>query len=458
MVKCVPLSSLEWLYNMRRSKSKIPSIPQTAVIEKFSHDGRGIARIEGKTTFIAGALPTETVQFIYTRRKADFDEGYVVEVNSPSTQRVEPHCPHYALCGGCSLQHLSADAQIEVKQSLLLDVLARVGHCQPQAILPPLTADVWHYRNKARLSVRYVEKKSATLLGFREKNNPRFITDIHQCPVLHAEVDANIDTLRAVLDELPDKRSIAQIEVAAGEDAVALIIRNLEPLTEASQIQLRNFAEQTGFRLYLQPAGPDSVQLFYPLDADEYLQYSLPEFSIVYRFHPNDFTQINRGINRQMVSLALRLLALQPTDVVLDLFCGLGNFSLPLAKNCARVVGLEGSAQMIERAYMNASANYVTNAEFACRNLEDWAVSDPLVTGVNKLLLDPPRSGALAVVKQMDLLKPELIVYVSCNPVTLARDADILVNTHGYELQAAGVMDMFPHTAHVESIAVFKAP
>lgn len=443
---------------MRRFKSRKPSSPQTAVIEKFSHDGRGIARIEGKTTFIAGALPTETVQFMMTRRKADFDEGYVVEILHPSVQRVEPHCPHYALCGGCSLQHLSADSQIEVKQGLLMDVLTRIGHCQPQAILPPITADVWHYRNKARLSVRYVEKKSATLLGFREKNNPRFITDIHQCPVLHAMVDTHIDTLRALLDTLPDKRCIAQIEVAAGEDAVALIIRNLEPLTEASQTQLRHFAEQTGFRLYLQPAGPDSVQLFYPLDADEYLQYSLPEFSLVYRFHPNDFTQVNQPINRKMVSLALQLLALQPSDVVLDLFCGLGNFSLPLAQHCARVIGLEGSAQMIERAYMNAQANHITNAEFACYNLEEWSPTDPQVKGVNKVLLDPPRSGALAIVKQIHLLKPELIVYVSCNPVTLARDADILVNTQGYELQAAGVMDMFPHTAHVESIAVFKAP
>lgn len=443
---------------MRSSKSKKSSIPHTAVIEKFSHDGRGIARIEGKTTFIAGALPSETVKFSYTRRKADFDEGQLLEVLSPSPERIEPHCPHYALCGGCSLQHLSAEAQIQIKQSLLLDVLARIGHCQPYEVLAPMTADVWHYRNKARLSVRYVEKKSATLLGFREKNNPRFITDIHQCPVLHAEVDAHIDTLRALLDGLSDKRCIAQIEVAAGEDAVALIIRNMEPLSEDTQSQLRNFSDQTRFRLYLQPAGPDSVQLFYPLDADEYLQYALPEFSIVFRFHPNDFTQINRSINRQMVSLALRLLELQPNDVVLDLFCGLGNFSLPLAKHCARVIGLEGSADMIERANMNAVANGITGAEFACRNLEDWSLSDPLTQGVTKLLLDPPRSGALAIVKQIDILKPALIVYVSCNPVTLARDADILVNTHGYELQAAGVMDMFPHTAHVESIAVFKRP
>ncbi len=443
---------------MRRVRSKKPLAPQIAEIEKFSHDGRGIARIDGKITFIDGALPNETVEFMYSRRKTDFDEGYVIKVLTAAAERVEPHCPHYALCGGCSLQHVSVATQIEIKQSLLMDVLARIGHCQPQTILAPITSDVWHYRNKARLSVRYVEKKSATLLGFREKNNPRFITDIHQCPVLNAAVDAKIDTLRALLDSLPDQRSIAQIEVAAGDDTVALIIRNLEHLCEASQDQLRNFAQQSGFRLYLQPAGPDSVQLFYPLDADEYLHYSLPEFSLTYRFHPTDFTQINPGINQQMVSLALRLLDLQPTDVVLDLFCGLGNFSLPLAQHCARVIGLEGSQSMIERATMNASANQITNIDFACRNLEQWSLSDSLAKGATKMLLDPPRSGALELVKQIHWLKPQLIVYVSCNPVTLARDADILVNTHAYVLQAAGVMDMFPHTAHVESIAVFAAP
>ncbi|MGV3740664.1 MAG: 23S rRNA (uracil(1939)-C(5))-methyltransferase RlmD [Gammaproteobacteria bacterium] len=427
----------------------------TATIEKFSHDGRGIARIDGKTTFIAGALPNETVQFTYTRSKSDFAEGLVVAVTHPSLDRVEPHCPHYHVCGGCSLQHLSAPAQIQSKQALLLEVLARIGHCQPEDVLAPLTADAWHYRNKARLSVRYVEKKSATLLGFREKNNPRYITDIHQCPVLHAAVDKHIDTMRALLDAMPDKRNIAQIELAAGDDEVALIIRNLSPLCDESQDLLRKFGEQTQFRLYLQPAGPDSVHLFYPRDADEYLQYSLPEFGLTYKFHPNDFTQINQNINKQMVSLAIRLLDLRDTDVVLDLFCGLGNFSLPLAQQVARVIGLEGSQQMVERAAMNAQANNISNAGFACRNLEDWALTDPLVNGVNKILLDPPRTGALEIVKQMMDLQPELIVYVSCNPTTLARDADILVNTHGYKLRAAGVMDMFPHTSHVESIAVF---
>ena len=426
----------------------------TAVIEKFSHDGRGIARLSGKTTFIEGALPEETVTFEYTRRKSDFDEGRLVSVEIPSPERVSPHCPHYAMCGGCSLQHLSSEAQIQAKQSLLLDVLLRIGHCQPAEVLTAMTDNVWHYRNKARLSVRYVEKKGATLIGFREQSNPRYITDIHTCPVIHAKVDAAIDGLRELLDGFEDKRCIAQIELAAGDDDVALIFRNLSPLNQENQRQLIEFSIKTQFRVYLQPAGPESVQLFYPPDAPEYLTYRLPAFGLAYHFHPTDFTQVNSGINRKMVKQAIDLLALEPEDSVLDLFCGLGNFSLPMAQHCQRVVGIEGSAQMIKRAQHNANLNQLTHVEFACGNLEEWSLTHPLTHGVTKLLLDPPRCGALAIVKQMKQLNPERIVYVSCNPLTLARDAEILIS-QGYRLNAAGVMDMFPHTSHVESIALF---
>lgn len=437
-----------------KNKHKQPLIA-SAEIEKFSHDGRGIARILGKTTFIGGALPTETVMFEYTRRKSDYDEGLIVSVIQPSSDRVEPRCPHYAMCGGCSLQHLSSDAQIKVKQSLLLEVLARIGHCQPQEVLIPLTAGVWHYRNKARLSVRYVEKKSATLIGFREKKNPRYITDIHTCPVIHEQVDAHIDALRQLLDGMDDKQCIAQIELAAGDDDIALIFRNLSALSADSEQKLMDFSIQTNFHVYLQPKGPDSVYLFYPPTAPKYLTYALPDYGLVYQFHPTDFTQVNAGINRQMIPLALKLLDLQPQDVVLDLFCGLGNFSLPMAKYCARVIGIEGSQTMIERAQMNAAANQLSNLEFFCANLEEWVMTDPMVTGVTKMLLDPPRSGALAIVQQMQHLNPDIIVYVSCNPVTLARDAEVLISRHGYRLCSAGVMDMFPHTSHVESIALF---
>ncbi len=441
---------------MRRRQQRPSPIPVTATVEKFSHDGRGIARLEGKTTFIDGALPQEQVTFQYRVKKKDYDEGTVLSVERPSPQRVEPGCPHFVMCGGCSLQHLEGSAQIHEKQVLLLDVLARVGHCQPEIVLPPLTSALWHYRNKARLSVRFVEKKQTTLVGFREKNNPRYITEITQCPVLNARVDSELVSMRELINSLDDSHCIAQIEVAAGDTDVALIFRNLSSLTPDDEEKIRQFSDKTNFRIYLQPAGPDSVYLFYPKSAGHYLSYRLPEYNIDFQFLPTDFTQVNAGLNRLMVTHALNLLALEPDDVVLDLFCGLGNFSLPLARHSAKVVGVEGSDAMVERASMNAKANGLTNTEFFCANLEDETALSGLVHyQFNKILLDPPRTGAMEIVKQIDKINPKRIVYVSCNPATLARDADILINQHGYRMISAGVMDMFPHTSHVESIALF---
>ncbi|HHF7347066.1 TPA: 23S rRNA (uracil(1939)-C(5))-methyltransferase RlmD [Legionella feeleii] len=442
---------------MSKRRQRLPAAVQTAEIEKFSHDGRGIARINGKTTFIQGALPGEQVTFQYTRVKRDFDEGKLVELVAASSLRAEPRCAHYSLCGGCSLQHLDERAQIHEKEVLLLDLLRRIGHCEPEMILPPLVSQSWHYRNKARLSVRYVEKKGSTLVGFREKNNPRYITEINQCPVMNAKIDAQIVNLRALIDSLDDPNSIAQIEVAAGDEEVALIFRNLSPLSAADEEKIRQFGKNTDFRIFLQPGGPDSVMLFYPQGGNEFLTYTLPKEDIHFQFHATDFTQVNAGLNQLMVAQALKLMALAPNDVVLDLFCGLGNFSLPLARHCAKVVGVEGSDTMVSRAQMNARANGLANTEFFCANLEDTeALSSLLSYGFTKILLDPPRSGALEIVKQIDKFKPQRLVYVSCNPATLARDADILVNQKGYRLRSAGVMDMFPHTAHVESIALFE--
>ena len=441
---------------MRRRQKRPSQIPVTATIEKFSHDGRGIARIEGKTTFIDGALPHEDVTFQYTVKKKDYDEGTVISVEKASPQRVEPRCPHFVMCGGCSLQHMDGAAQIHEKQVPLLDLLARVGHCKPDTVLPPLTSELWHYRNKARLSVRYVEKKQSTLVGFREKSNPRYITEINQCVVLNARVDAQLVPMRQLIDSLDDPHCIAQIEVAAGDTDIALIFRNLTPLTASDEEKLRQFADHAAVRIYLQPAGPDSVYLFHPVDAGRFLSYRLPEHDIEFQFLPTDFTQVNAGLNQLMVSQALSLLELQPDDKVLDLFCGLGNFSLPLARQCASVVGVEGSDAMVERASMNAKNNGLTNTEFFCANLDDEAsVKGLMHHQFNKILLDPPRTGALEIVKQMDKMNPDSIVYVSCNPATLARDADILINQHGYRMISAGVMDMFPHTSHVESIALF---
>lgn len=442
---------------MRRVKSRPDQTPHTARIDNVSHEGRGIARIEGKTTFIQGALAGELVEFQYTRIKKDFSEGRVLSVLEPSPLRVEPKCPHYTMCGGCSMQHVNEDEQINIKQAQLLDLLSRFGHTEPEAILPPLQSVHWNYRNKARLSVRFVEKKQAALVGFRERNNPRYITEIMQCPVLHAKVDADIIPLRQLIDSMDDKQCIAQIEVAAGDTEVALIFRNLSPLGADDEQKIIQFAEKYGYKIFLQPAGPDSVYCFYPKNTSEYLTYDLPDFTIQFSFHPTDFTQVNAGLNRAMVKRAIDLLDLKSSDKVLDLFCGLGNFSLPIAKHCTHVVGVEGSKTMVERAYSNAKSNGITNADFYAANLDDSIEVEKLGKHVfNKLLIDPPRSGALAIVQQMDTLNPERIVYVSCNPVTLARDTDILVNQKGYVLRGAGVMDMFPHTTHVESIALFE--
>ncbi|RUR11083.1 23S rRNA (uracil(1939)-C(5))-methyltransferase RlmD [Legionella septentrionalis] len=442
---------------MSKRRNQVTKIPVQAVIEKLSHDGRGIARIEGKTTFVQGALSGETVTFEYLRQKKDFDEGKLLSIMERSQDRSEPACSHYDLCGGCSLQHLHEEKQIVEKQMQLADLLSRIGHVEPKYWLLPLTAQAWNYRNKARLSVRFVEKKQATLVGFRERNNPRFITEIHHCPVLNAKVDANISVLRTLLAAFSDPHSIAQVEVAAGDEDVALIFRNLSPLSIDDEVKLQQFAKDTGFKIFLQPGGPESVFLFYPKEAGEFLTYALPEQGIRFKFHPTDFTQVNSSLNQIMVKQALTLLDLCCDDKVLDLFCGLGNFSLPMAKLCHRVVGVEGSQTMVQRASMNAKCNAIDNTEFFCANLEDeeaLALLRPYQ--FNKVLLDPPRTGALTIVQNINKIAPQRIVYISCNPATLARDAGILVKQQGYQMTAAGVMDMFPHTAHVESIALFE--
>ncbi|PWY54393.1 23S rRNA (uracil(1939)-C(5))-methyltransferase RlmD [Legionella qingyii] len=442
---------------MRRAKSKLNPTPQTAQIDNLSHEGKGIARIDGKATFIQGALPGELVEFQYTRIKKDFDEGVLLKVHEPSSLRVEPKCPHYSMCGGCSLQHMSAEEQIHFKQEQLLDLLSRYGHTKPQIVLEPLVSGYWNYRNKARLSVRYVEKKQASMVGFRERSNPRYIAEITQCPVLNAKLDADIIPLRQLIDSMQDKHCIAQIEVAAGDEEIALIFRNLTDLSFDDELNIKKFAEEYQYTIFLQPGGPDSVYCFYPSKSSEYLTYTLPDYQITFSFHPTDFTQVNSALNRSMVSQAMQLMDLKSTDIVLDLFCGLGNFSLPMAKFCTKVLGVEGSKNMVERAYMNAKLNHIQNVDFYAANLDDVNEVKKLVQQpCNKVLIDPPRSGALEIVKQIDSINPERIVYVSCNPVTLARDTDILVNQKGYTLIKAGVMDMFPHTAHVESIALFK--
>jgi 23S rRNA (uracil1939-C5)-methyltransferase len=429
---------------------------EAVVVEKFSHDLRGIARQNGKTIFIDGAIPDETVTITYTKSKKDYAEARISEVLEASVARVEPECPHFGVCGGCSLQHLDAASQIKYKEAVLLDILARVGHLQPKQVLPPLQAAIWNYRHKARLSVRYVEKKSKILLGFREKLYPRYIAEIHTCKVLAKDIDAVLKPLALLLESMVKMRAISQIEVAADDASVVLIIRNLEDLPDDDIAKLRAFSQldiiPKNFILYLQPNNAEP----YPLFTDKaLLSYKNYFRNLNLYFYPTDFTQVNPSLNKLMVLKVVELLALDADDVVLDLFCGIGNFSLPIATLCHKVIGIEGSDLMVERAHNNASLNNIDNVEFYCYNLELTSSIKALsLNKCNKVLLDPPRSGALEFVKNIDLFAPKMIVYVSCNPLTLARDAEILLQ-HNYVMQQALVMDMFTHTSHVESLAVF---
>lgn len=433
--------------------SKQPVV-HNARITKLSHEGRGIAHINGKTTFIDGALPGEDVSFIYTSRKSKYDEGQLVEVLNAAAIRAVPLCQHYGVCGGCSLQHVQPEAQIALKQEMLLEQLAHFGGVKPEQILPPLTGPVWGYRRKARLGVKFVTKKQRLLVGFREKNG-RYLADINRCEVLHPKVGTLLPALQQLISQLSAYRAIPQIEVAMGDEICALVFRHMEPLAADDLQQLRAFAQQQALQIYLQPGGEDSIRPLWP-EAPEPLTYALPDFGVNLQFQPADFTQVNVDINRRMVNYALDLLAPESNDRVLDLFCGLGNFTLPLARRCKAVVGVEGDSGMVQRAKANAVLNNITNAEFFAADLsQDFSMYPWAKGGFNKILLDPARTGALQVIEYLPAFGASRIVYVSCNPATLARDAGMLVQ-QGYRLLKAGVMDMFPHTRHVESIAVFE--
>lgn len=439
----------------RRSRRKVlPAGEFDANIESLSHEGRGVAHIDGKAIFIDGALPGEQVRFRYTRRQRRFDNGVVTEVIKASADRVEAKCAHAAICGGCSLQHLASDKQIAFKQQAMLEGLKHIGGVQPEAVLPPLTDSDWGYRRKARLGVRYVRKKGRVLVGFREKQSA-FLADIERCPVLLPEVGERILELCELVGSLEAKEKIPQIEVAAGDNATVLVFRHLEPLSEGDLDRLKAFEETSGLGVFLQPGGPATVT---PLSHDRAstLYYEHPDYDIRVDIGPLDFFQVNAGINRKMVPLALSLLAPAPDNSVLDLFCGLGNFTLPLARHVRSVTGVEGDPTMVARARETALANGITNTDYYVANLMGDLDNEPwLGRHYDRILLDPPRAGAREVIEKIGPLGAERIVYVSCHPGTLARDAGELVKTHGYHLAAAGVMDMFPHTAHVESIAVF---
>lgn len=444
--------------------SKLPTEPVELSIERLSHEGRGIARIDGKVVFVEGALPGERVRATYVRRRSQYDELKTDAVLEASSRRETPPCPYFGTCGGCILQHIEPQAQRTLKQQILLERFEHIAGLTDFEVLPPLSGSELGYRRKARLAVRHVPQKGGALVGFRERYS-NFITDMDGCEVLVPEVAALIGPLRRLITGLDARDAIPQIEVAVGEHSdqpdgplqVALVIRHLRMLTGNDRQRLSDFAAEHQLELYLQSGGPATVERFWPRAGEERLYYGLPAFGLRLGFHPNDFTQVNAGINRLMVERAVDLLAPEPGDRVLDLYCGLGNFSLPLATRCETVAGVEGTATMVERARENAARNGLENAGFHVADLAaGWQHADWASEHWDKMLLDPPRSGAAEVVSRAGALGVGRIVYISCNPATLARDAGVLVQ-QGFRLRRAGIMDMFPHTAHVESIAEFVA-
>lgn len=431
---------------------------ETASIESMTHDGKGIAAISGKKVFVTGALEGEEVRFRRRKKRRNFDEAELVEVLSASPKRIEPRCAVFGVCGGCSLQHVGAAEQHKIKQQALQDSLQRIGKVEPERWLPPVHDSPWNYRRRARLAVKDVAGKGRVLVGFRERHAP-YITDMHRCEVLAKPIDDLLDPLSELIGSLSIRTRLPQIEVAVAENATSLVFRVLDPPTDPDLEHFKTFGIEHDMRVYLQTGGPDTISLLQPEGPLPPLSYSLPEFDIVIEFEATDFVQINAAVNRRMVSTALELLDLGPDDRVLDLFCGIGNFSLPLARQCSQVLGVDGEQSLVARAKVNAGRNGILNCEFRTADLsridgtESWMRED--WTG---LLLDPVRSGALEVVRHIKRIGPSRIVYVSCHPATLARDLSTLVSEHGYRLEAAGIIDMFPHTGHVESIALLKHP
>ncbi len=423
-------------------------------ILKLSHEGRGVAQENGKTQFILNALPGEEVTVEKLKKHARFDEGITVAILNPSPERVTPPCKHFLYCGGCSLQHLAPQAQIAFKEAQLKEQLQHFGHCQAKAILPSLQGNALGYRRKARLGVKFVPKKNKVLVGFHELKG-RYIADLQHCPVLHPVFGELIALLSELFGKLSIKDQIPQCECAMGDNEkdAAIIIRHLASFTTQDLYHLEAFAKVHNLQLYLQPGGLDSIHKLWPKNENNFLYYELPAHHIRFAFYPTDFTQVNTEINQLMIDQALTLLALTQEDHILDLFCGIGNFSLPIARYAASVLGVEGDARMVKRASENTAMNHLKNVQFLAADLTKEFVFTKSIR-MNKVLLDPPRTGALEVLPHIVALHPERIVYVSCNPATLARDAEYLIQ-RGYSLEKAGVMDMFPHTQHVESIALF---
>ena len=435
--------------------STTPTAP--LYIESLDHEGRGVAHLDGKAIFVEGALPGELVIHSSYRKKPAYEQAQVTQIVKASPNRVLPRCRWFGVCGGCSHQHLHESAQVAAKQRVLEDCFDHIGKVTPETMLSPIHGPAWGYRTRARLSVRNVIKKGGVLVGFHEKRSS-YVADMTSCEVLPPQVSALLPLFRAFVADLSIRDRLPQIELAQGDNVTVLVLRILEPLSAEDETKVRDFADRHGVQFWLQPKGPDTAYPFHPLDAPE-LSYSLPEFDLVMPFRPTEFTQVNHGINRMLVRRAMRMLDAQPGEHIADFFCGLGNFTLPIARSGAQVLGIEGSQGLVERAIENSMRNGLSdNTEFRVADLFQMTPESYAALGAfDKLLIDPPRDGAIEVVKSLpETGGPRRIVYVSCNPATLARDAAVLVHQKGYALKAAGVANMFPHTAHVESIALFE--
>ncbi len=427
---------------------------QEADVHGLAHDGRGVARVDGKAVFIEGALPGERVRFRVFKRRRQMDEAGLVEVMTPSAERIAPKCAHFGVCGGCSLQHLDPAAQLIAKQGQLIENLERIGRVKPERVLAPLAGPVWAYRRRARLGVKHVHKKGRVLAGFRERDKP-YIADIRRCEVLLERFATLPEELATLVQTLSLRDSLPQVELAAGDPHAALVFRVMQPPTPDDRDKLAAFAAQHEVQVFLQSGGLESIT---PLAAGyPPLSFSIDEGRLTLEFGPADFFQVNGDINQSMIGRAMELLQPTADDAVLDLFCGLGNFTLPLALRAKQVVGVEGDAALVAKARANALRNGIANATFHVADLfapgraEAWAEKP-----YDLVLLDPPRAGAAEIMERMPHWRPRRVVYISCHPGSLARDAGLLVEAFGYKLRAAGVMDMFPHTTHVESIAVFE--
>jgi len=437
----------------------VPVAPRLAletVVESVDQEGRGIAHKDGKVIFIEGALPGERVTYSVYLKKTSFELARVQQVLRASSSRTAPKCRHFGVCGGCAMQHHEHTAQVAAKQRVLEESLARIGKVHAERMLPPIHGVPWGYRQRARLSVRYVHRKARLLLGFHERKSS-FVADMQVCEILPPPISAMIEPLRGMIESLSIRERLPQVEVAVGDSLTVLVLRILEPPTAADEVHLRAFADLHAVQIWLQPKGPESAHPFHPLDAPE-LAYRLAEFDLTIPFLPTEFTQVNSALNQVLVKQAIALLDPQPGERIADLFCGLGNFSLAMARRGSRVVGIEGSAALVTRARENARRNGLTAAtDFQIADL--FATTETSLGALGKfdaMLLDPPRDGAVEVVKALDATAPRRIVYVSCNPATLARDAALLVHTKNYRLIAAGIVNMFPHTTHVESMALFE--